>query len=186
MRTLAKIFLGFAVALFAGCQHTYKELPVAGVPALPKLKADTMVYVAIPPDARFKKELIQNSGQTTSVVVRDAFAKYVKRAYVGRRAQTFAEGLETAREVQCAYFVYPSILVWEDHATDLSGRRDKLEIKIQVADSATGEVLHATILSGRSRWFNDGGDTPQDLLPEPVKNYVASLFQPVYTPSALR
>lgn len=180
------IILTAAALTLLGCQHTYQEINVAGVPPRPKLRTDSTVYVALPPDARHKKEFIFNTGQITAVAVRDAFAKYVKRAYVGRRAQSFAEGLETARATQCAYFIYPSILVWENHATEFSGRRDRIEIKLEVADAATGEILHATILRGLSRWFTDGGDTPQDLLPEPIRNYVASLFQPIETPSALR
>ncbi|MBI4660857.1 MAG: DUF4823 domain-containing protein [Verrucomicrobia bacterium] len=175
-----------ALLVLAGCQHSFQEIPATGVPAKPKLRTDSTVYVAIPPDARFKNEFVFNSGQLTAVAIRDAFAAYVKRAYVGRKPESFTEGLETARANLCTYFVYPSILRWEDRATEFSGRRDRIEIRIEVVEAASGEILHAATLRGRSRWFTDGGDTPQDLLQEPVRNYVASLFQPVRVPSALR
>ena len=182
---LAGLLMASAM-LLSGCQHTYVELPVPGVPARSKLMTDSVVLVAIPADGRFKSQFASNSGQITAVALRDAFAKFVKRAYVGRKVQSFAEGLETARTNNCAYFIFPTILRWENHATEFSGRRDRVEIKIEVAASGSGEILHATILRGRSRWFTDGGDTPQDLLEEPVRNYATSLFQPVHIPTALR
>ena len=185
-RTMLTILLVASAPIFSGCQHTYREVPVAGTPTRPKLPTDSTVYVAIPPDARYQNLFVANSGQVTAVAIRDAFAKYVKRAYVGRKVQDYTEGLETARTNNCTYFVYPAIARWEDHATELSGRRDQVEIKVEVADAASGAILHATILRGQSRWFTDGGDTPQDLLAEPIRNYVASLFQPIQTPSALR
>jgi len=174
------------VLLFSACEHTYREVPIAGAPARPKLQMNDTVYVAIPPDGRHRKEFVPESGQFTAVTFRDVFAKYAKRAYVGRRVQSFQEGLETARAAGCRYFIYPTILRWEDRATEYSTRRDLVEIKVEVAEAASGEILHATVLRGRSRLFTDGGDTPQDLLPEPIRNYVASLFQPVHTPSAMR
>jgi hypothetical protein len=186
IKRAAAWFATLATLFLAGCQHAYQELPVAGAPERPILRTDSTVYVALPPDGRRKRDFVPASGETMAIIVRDTFAKYVKRAYMGRRVQSFADGLETARTNQWNYFVYPSILRWEDHATDLSGLRDKIEVKIEVADTATGEILHATVLRGRSRWFSDGGDTPKDLLPEPVQNYVSSLFQPVRVPSALR
>jgi hypothetical protein len=186
MKPFAAALWILGVLLLSACQHTYRELPVGGAPPRPELPTGSTVYVAIPPDGRHRKEFVPESGQFTAVTLRDAFAKYVKRAYVGRRVQSYQEGLETARAAGCGYFVYPTILRWEDRFTEYSGRRDLVEIKVEIAEAASGEVLHATILRGRSRLFTDGGDTPQDLLPEPIRNYVASLFQPVHVPSALR
>lgn len=183
--TLSDSLIAIALVL-SGCQHSYRENSVVGAPARPKLRSDSTVFVAIPADGRYHHRFVPDSGQYCAVTIRDAFARYVKRAYVGRKVQTFAEGLETARANDCTYFVYPTILRWEDHATEFSGRRDKLEVKVEVAEAATGEILHATILQGRSRLFTGGGDSPEDLLIEPVRNYLASLFQPVHVPSALR
>jgi hypothetical protein len=179
-------FLCFAALALVGCEHTYQEVPVSSNASRPKLKTEVLLYVPIPPDGRFKKDFVVDSGTLTAVAVRDAFAKYVKRAYLGRRVESFEESLETARNHNCAYVVYSRVLRWEDRATEFSGRTDKIEIRIEVADSASGEILHATILKGRSRWLTDGGDSPKDLLLEPIKNYAASLFQPVSRPSGLR
>jgi hypothetical protein len=172
--------------ILLGCQHTYQEKRLEKDAALPRLSTDATAYVAIPPDAWDKKQVATDSGKLTAVAVRDAFAKNLKRAFLARRLETFSQSLETARNANCTYLVYPTVLLWEDHSTEFSGVRDKIEVRIRVADSVSGDILAETILKGKSRWFTDGGDVPQDLLQEPIQNYVASLFHPVYVPSALR
>ncbi len=180
------IVLWLSAIALSGCQHTHKEVPVANYPTRPRLMTEASVYVPIPPDGHFKKDLVVDSGKLTAVIVRDAFAKYVKRAYIGRRIESFDGSLKTAQDNNCRYLVYATVVLWENHSTEFSGRTDKVEIKIEVADSVSGEILHATTLRGRSRLFTGGGDSPQDLLQEPIQSYAASLFQIVHVPSALQ
>jgi len=74
------------------------------------------------------------------------------------------------------YYIQSEILHWEDRATEWSGLPDRIEIKISVYDTHSGAELASSILSARSKWATFGGDHPQDLLPEPVKQYVESLY----------
>lgn len=185
--------LGICRALFAlallplsGCQNTYQQISLGQNAKPPRLKGDATAYVAIPPDVWFKKAVAFDSGKLTALAVRDAFARYVKRAYLARRVESFDESLKTARDNKCTYLIYPSVLRWEDRATEFTGQRDKIEIKIQVVEAASGESLDTSVLRGASRWMTDGGDVPQDLLAEPVNEYVATLFHVVHVPSALR
>ncbi|MDA1277132.1 MAG: DUF4823 domain-containing protein [Verrucomicrobia bacterium] len=178
-----------AVALmliFAGCQHTYDELRSDGVAERPRLKSAAIAYVPIPPDLRFKGEFVQDSGKKTAYALQDEFAKYFRRVYVGRRVETLDESLATAREFQCDYCIYATVIRWEDRSTENTGLRDKLEIQIQIVDSVSEETLDKTVLKGKSRLMTDGGDSPADLLLEPIRNYAASFFNPIATPSALK
>ena len=178
--------VSLATLMFTGCQHTYDERRVGESSERPRLNPDAIAYVAIPPDVRFKRGFAQESGKATAHALREEFAKYFRRAYLGRKIETFEEGLEMARAYQWSYYVYPTVLRWEDRATENWGRRDRLEIQVQVVDTVSGAVLDMTVLKGTSRWMTAGGDTPNDLLVEPIRNYVASLFNPIATPSALR
>jgi hypothetical protein len=184
MRRVLPLFL-FMLAL-PGCQHTYQEIRHEDSADRPTLSNDATAYIAIPPDLRDKKEAAADSGKMTAEAVTDAFTKYVKRAFIGSRVQSFPESLETARKSQCTYLIYPSVLRWKDHSTEFSGVRDIIEIQIQIVDSLSGAILDTVILKGKSRWMTDGGDVPQDLLRGPIQQYVAALFQPLYVPSGLR
>lgn len=181
------LFLGLCSLLpWAGCQHRYEEVDALPGAGREKLRTDASVYVAIPFDARFKGELVMNSGKLTAEVVQDSFKKFVKRAYGGRKVESLEESLQTAREHQITYLAHITLLRWEDRATEYSGRTDKLELRIDVLDVETGETLHSKLIRGKSRWMTDGGDAPQDLLPEPVDRFVASLFQVTHVPSAMQ
>ena len=129
------------LALLPGCQHTYQETRVESSKPRQQLDANAIAYVSIPPDAKLRKGFAENSGKVTANAVREAFARYFKRVYVGRRIETFEEGLASARSYQWSYFIYPVILRWEDRATETSGRRDLLELQMRVVDTATGESV---------------------------------------------
>jgi hypothetical protein len=183
MVRLPAILLVALLATVLGCKHTYEQVPVTSTGV--KLRSNGTVYVATPADARFKKEIIVDSGRTAAKAIREAFARHARLAWVGRRPETRDEALSSAQGIPSTYLVYPTIVRWEDRSTENTGRRDRIELKIEVLDPLSGEVLHATVLKGTSRWFTDGGDKPDDLLTEPIEKYVASLFQPVYAPSGL-
>jgi hypothetical protein len=151
----------------------------------PKLSTKSTVYVAVPPDAFHKKQLAIDSGRQTAQLIRDHFAKYARRAFVGREVETRNEALETARKFDLTYLVYPTIIRWEDHTTEYSGVRDKVEISIEVTEVASGNVLHTRRIHGTGPWLTAGGDSPIDILSEPVAAQVASLFQVIHTPTAL-
>jgi hypothetical protein len=183
-RALFASLLWAATLLLAGCQHSAPQVNPAEVVG-PKLSTKSIVYVAVPSDAFYKKELAIESGRQTAELVRNNFAKYVRRAFVGRSVETFGEALETARKFNCTYLVYPWVLQWEDHATEFSGVRDKVEIKLEVADVPSGNILHSTIIKGTGQWLTSGGESPRDILPEPVAKYVATLFQVMHTPTSM-
>jgi hypothetical protein len=185
MQDMVFACLAIAIAAFvSGCEHSAHETPTGQITG-PKLKTDSIVYVAVPPDALYKKDLAIDSGRQTAELIRTHFAKYARKAYVGRHVETFAEALATASKFNCTYLAYPWLLQWEDHATEFSGVRDKVEIKIEVAEVPSGNILHSKTIAGTGVWLTSGGESPRDILTEPVAKYVASLFQTVRTPSAL-
>jgi hypothetical protein len=68
-------------------------------------------------------------------------------------------------------------LHWEDRATEWSGKSDRLEIQLVIFNVHTGDELANATLTGKSKWATFGGDHPQDLLENPILEYVASLYK---------
>lgn len=68
------------------------------------------------------------------------------------------------------------ILHWEDRATEWSGKKDKIEIKLSIYGAEGNQEIAGTIIGGKSKWATFGGDHPQDLLPEPIQAYVDTLY----------
>jgi hypothetical protein len=134
------------------------------------------VYIAVPKDGIYGDENYPGSGLTTAQTLLSAFAKRVRRVDVAHAYQAYEDALKTARDKGFKYLVYPTILHWEDRATEWSGRPDRVELKIEVIEVATGTQLDNVVIKGTSKWATLGGDHPQDLLPKPVEQFVASLY----------
>ena len=83
---------------------------------------------------------------------------------------------DAAKASGATYLVAPEILHWEDRATEWSGKPDRVDVDIRVIAPTSGAVIASSVISGKSKWATFGGDHPQDLLPEPVDEYVGTLF----------
>ena len=171
MRVLAIICFSL---FMIGCSHTY-ELRRSNT-NVEKLKVSSSVYVALPEDGRFHQTVYHGSGKMLADEIIIAFSIYFKNIVIGEKIENFEQALNTASINEYSYLIYPRIIHWEDRATEWSGRRDKIIVEITLANVDTGETLDKVILKGTSRWFTFGGDHPQELLAEPLKNYASSLF----------
>jgi hypothetical protein len=151
---------------------TYTSTPIAVGQV--KLKPGETIAVATPINAVYGGETYTGSGSATAMAVRAAFARHSGEITVVQECQVLACLRE--KVPSAVYFAVPEILHWEDRATEWSGKKDKIEIKLSIYGAESNSVLASTVLSGKSKWATLGGDHPQDLLPEPLTEYVASLY----------
>ena len=162
-----------ALSTLVGCVSTYNQ-QVLTAPSS-KLLQGKSVAIATPVNGSYSDKVYAGSGNTTASAVQAAFALHTNSIVVSSDCKdlpclksTYASGYD--------YFVVPQILQWEDRATEWSGKRDKIEIKLTVFDAIDGHVVASDVITGKSKWATFGGDHPQDLLPDPLKQYVATLY----------
>jgi hypothetical protein len=94
---------------------------------------------------------------------------------IGGVAENFEDAVSQAQRTD-QDIIFPTILHWEHRATEWSMIPDKVEVKVDVVNVRTGDVTSSGIIKGSSGLATWGGDHPQDLLPEPVAEFVSSLF----------
>lgn len=164
-----------AVSMLSGCADTHEFLRY-GHSEIPQLTSNDSVYIAVSRDGIYGPNTYHGSGVTTSNIILSSFAKRVRRVETGRFPLSFDEALKFARDNGYRYLVYPTILHWEDRATEWSGIPDRVEVKIEIVETTTGKTLDSGIIKGKSGLATFGGDHPQDLLPKPVEEYVSRLF----------
>jgi hypothetical protein len=163
------------VSLISACADTHQLLRAGR--ETPKLESNRTVYVSVPKDGRYGHIVYSGSGSNTSQVVLMAFSRYAMRVETGHAYQSLEEALNSAQKIGAAYLVVPTILEWEDRATEWSAIPDKASIKISVVDVRNGETVDSVVIKGKSGLATFGGDHPQDLLPKPVGEYAKSLFE---------
>lgn len=161
-------------ALFLGaCASTYKHEVVTSPSA--KLERGKSVLIATPKNGAYGRKEYQASGQQTAYAVRSAFARFSDKVDVSSRCADLS-CLRSEGTNGYTYFVVPEILHWEDRNTEWSGKSDRVEVKLVVVDSRSNSELASIVISGKSKWATFGGDHPQDLLSEPIKQYVEGLY----------
>lgn len=170
-RILATLFTG---VLLSGCVDTYTVRQIT--PPSAKLQAASSFYVSVPADGKFNRTTYTGSGKKAAEVIGAALKKHAPTVTVAPYSQTREEAVDSARKAHAAYLVWPMIVHWEDRATGWSGRPDVVEMSIEVIDLASGSVAASSSIGGKSRWGTVTDDKPEDLLPEPVNGYIATLF----------
>ena len=140
------------------------------------LKTKSSAYISIPKDGRYGQTNYTGSGITVSQNILLAFSKHLTQVETGHEYQSYKESLDYAQTNNFDYLIFPSILEWEDRATEWSGKPDKASIKISIIKVSTSRTIDSAIIKCKSGLATLGGDHPQDLLVKPVDDYVNTLF----------
>jgi hypothetical protein len=144
----------------------------------PRLDAkNCSVYISTPTDGNYGGDVYPNSGKMTAQSINSAFSKKITRVKTSSEIETYESGLKNARAQNFSYFLWPKVLHWEDRVTEWSGKPDRIEIKLVLIRVDDAKTIDSIIITGSSKWATSGGDRPQDLLQQPVSNYVFSLFE---------
>ena len=171
----------FALALFASCVHTSELVPtVSGSTRFSK--ADSF-YVSLPRDGEYEGRPYVGSGLQTARAIEAELLRHTSTVRVGSAVELREAARAAARGEELRFVVVPTILHWEDRATEWSGILDKLEVRLDVVEVEGGTTLHSVGIKGKSKWATFGGDHPQDLLPEPLEEFFSGLFPESSAPS---
>ncbi|MFZ4967345.1 DUF4823 domain-containing protein [Pseudomonas sp. Mn2068] len=160
--------------LLAGCadSHQWQSQQQASAPLNPKNR----FYISTPADGQYGAQRYEGSGRNTVQIIYNALVQKTRAARIGRLVENHDDALTDARAAGQDVLIFPTILHWEDRATEWSMIPDKVEVKIDVIEVSSGDVLSSGIVKGKSGLATFGGDHPQDLLPEPITNFVHSIF----------
>jgi len=158
----------------AAPKYRIKEIINTGI----KLTAQNSVSILAPNDGSYGGKAYQGSGQATAEATRSAFSRHLQKVIVAERkaGETIEQSIAAAMAGGYSHFCDLEILQWEDRATEWSGKRDKIEVKLSLYDTSTGQVVRAAVLEGFSKFWTFGGDHPQDLALAHMRVLVDSFF----------
>lgn len=162
------------ISISSGCADTHQLIKVGNTSH--KLDPLKKAYISIPRDGKYGHINYKGSGVNVSQIILMSFSKYSNTVEIGHQHLPFDKALSYAKENKYDYLVFPTILEWEDRATEWSGIPDKASIKITIIDVDSGRTMGSAIIKGKSGIATFGGDHPQDLLPKPVEKYISDMF----------
>ncbi len=173
---MKSILIILALAMLTACADSHKLTRVGSHKDQP-LTGSESIYISTSQDGVYESKTYKGSGVNTTQILKSSFAKHARRVQSSRSHETYDAALQYAKSNKFDVLVYPTILHWEDRATEWSGIPDKVEVKIEVVDLKTGKTIEEAVVSGKSGWATLGGDHPQDLLPKPTEDFVSSLYK---------
>lgn len=171
MRVFAALGL---MSVLAGCADSHDWTPQQNGSA--RIATSDRVLVSTPADGEYGNHVYRSSGRNTAKIIYDAVSTKSRYVRIGGVAENFEDAVRQAQRADQDVLIFPTILHWEDRATEWSMNPDKVEIKVDVVNIRTGDVISSGVIKGSSGLATFGGDHPQDLLPEPVAEFVSSLF----------
>ena len=175
MQTKNQLLLLIFVLVLVSCADTY-QLIRQGNNADARLSASDSLYIGVSRDGVYGRQTYTGSGMAASRILLASFAKRVNRVETASAYQSYEDALKATREKGFKYLVYPTILHWEDRASEWSAIPDRVELKIQIFEAMTNDIVYSVVIEGKSGLATFGGDHPQDLLPKPVDEFVSALF----------
>lgn len=165
--------LGFMLVL-AGCADSHNWMPQQN--GSTRIAANDRILISTPQDGEYGTHVYSGSGRSTAKIIYNATSARSRLVRFGGVAENFEDAVSQAQRNDQDILIFPTILHWEDRATEWSMIPDKVEVKVDVVNVRTGDVISSGIIKGSSGLATLGGDHPQDLLPEPVAEFVSSLF----------
>lgn len=141
-----------------------------------RLDSSKSAYVAIPRDGRYGSTKYFGSGEIVANLVMASFSKHMANVETGIKYQTYEEALSYAKK-KYTYLITPTILHWERRATAWSGKPTKASIRLVITDVKTGKRLDSVIINARTSAVRMTSAYPQDVLPEPIRQYVDAIFK---------
>ncbi|UPQ89698.1 DUF4823 domain-containing protein [Vibrio sinaloensis] len=171
-----RILLVLTVLLaMLGCADSH-SLKVNQLDSNVRLEPTSAVYIALSHDGQYGSHYYAGSGKMLSQTIKSELATTLNNVVIAKVPEDYNTALDFASSRKFDYLVYPTILHWEDRATEWSAKPDKVEVKIVVVDAKSGAVVKSGIIDGKSGIATFGGDKPQDLLPLPIKEFFTDML----------
>ncbi len=174
MRILSTILI-LPLLILVGCADSQK-LDINDQLGAASLDRNASAYIAIPANGRYGNQEYHGSGATVAQIIKGALSVHLVHVDIGTKVESFPKATSSAALGHYKYLFNPTIVHWEDRATEWSASADKVSVNIAVIDVKSGEQISSASIYGQSGLATFGGDHPQDLLPEPITEYIAELF----------
>ena len=177
MKRIYLLVFGVLILGLLGCADSHQLTRLNGNDSQ-KLNINNAVYISMPKNGYYGNKNYRHSGLNTANILQSSFVRHIRNTTIGRHYENYNTSLKSANKNNADYLIFSTILHWEDRATEWSSIPDKVELKIEVISVNDGKTISSGIIKGKSGIATFGGDHPQDLLIEPINQFVSSLYFP--------
>jgi len=136
-----------------------------------QLSTTDRYYISNPKDGKYGAKNYVNSGEMTRDALFNELSILGVRVAKADETLGKTDSLRSSKKQGYDILIYPTILHWEDRATEWSGLRDRAKIQLELIDTNTEVTVDNTVFDLVGTWWTFGGLHPQDMVDEAVKEY---------------
>lgn len=159
--------------LAVGCAYTEVRPRAAG--AVAALSSDSTAWVLVPEDGQYGPQVYAGSGQAVANATIEAMSPAPPLMLLMPGIDLHRARIRAATE-DVDWVVVPSLIHWEDRATNWSGRRDLIRVDLSVYRTNPWELAAQVMFEARNSWFTLFNNPPRDLLDEEYTRAVRTLL----------
>jgi len=174
MKKIYRFILFFSIFFTVSC--TVTNAVKSTISNKIKLERNKVFYINLPRDGRYQGTIYRGSAQTYQELLEIELEKYASKVILGKEYENLIECRISALNKNADYFIYSTILNWEDRATVWSGIADTLTIKVVIVDLKNVENTYEAELFGKGKNITFSTGSPEDLLPELFNKLMMEIF----------
>lgn len=141
-----------------------------------QLSMSDSYFIAKPDNGKYGTIDYVNSGEMTQNALFNELKRLNIKVEKEKHTQEKQISLINARDKGFDILIFPTILHWEDRATEWSGLRDRAKINLELISTQSEQTIDNALLDLVGTWWTFGGLHPQDMVNEAVENYFQKLF----------
>ena len=166
-----KLILVFFLFFCAGCAEYMRVSH--GTTAEDADFSGQSIGILFPNEGSYRNVVSNGSGKILVAKIKDYL---IKRRAVVTVIDEIEGAFENCHEKGAEYLVVPYIMQWEDREFNLSGHRDRVEIKLEMYETGTAKRQSYVVFRSINPWWTFAGKKTEDLLDGDFEKAIIKLF----------
>jgi hypothetical protein len=175
VRSLMTVLL---VLILTGCFAKREIVPGTQAPGESAVSRNDAVAIMLPDDGTYGGTVYAGSGKVVATQIKQAvFGKVRTSEIIDATIEMTRKDVRTyCKDKGIRFLIQPSILHWEDRATNWSGMRDFIKIEILLVNPRDATTLNSVLYKASSSWWTFVNTPPEDMLDESFDQAVDRLI----------
>ena len=166
-----KLILVFFLFVCVGCAE-YMRVSREATPEDVDISGQS-IGILFPNEGSYRNVVSNGSGK---ILIAKIVAYLNKRRAIVTVIDDIEGAFESCHGKGVEYLIVPYIMQWEDSGFNLSGHRDRVEIKLEMYETGTAKRRSYVVFRSMSPWWTFAGKKTEDLLDENFEKAVVKLF----------
>ena len=164
---LLRLILCFVVlVLLNACYFAKSELlPHSQPTTVAAVTPNDSVAIMLATDGTYGGKIYQGSGRLVASRIKQSLIGKVKNAPIVESA-ALENALVYCKKENIPFLIKPSVLHWEDRATNWSALPDIIKIELTLLNSENHAVINTILFNASSSWWTFVNNPPEDMLDE--------------------